>query len=101
MGIRQSQGRRHFAADSAQGFLAETADGKRGLDRRSDRGLVRGDGTRACAGTGAKPSRRRVDDRRGERASANAALMAQAEKFEADMRGALAELEKKHAFERG
>ncbi len=37
----------------------------------------------------------------GERASANAALMAQAEKFEADMRGALAELEKKHAFERG
>jgi DNA-dependent RNA polymerase auxiliary subunit epsilon len=37
----------------------------------------------------------------GERASANAALMAQAEKFEADMRAALAELEKKHAFERG
>src|SRR5713101_254389 len=37
----------------------------------------------------------------GERASANAALMAQAEKFEADMRSALAELEKKHAFERG
>jgi len=37
----------------------------------------------------------------GERASANAALMAQAEKFETDMRAALAELEKKHAFERG
>lgn len=37
----------------------------------------------------------------GERASANAALMAQAERFEADMRGALVELEKKHAFERG
>jgi len=37
----------------------------------------------------------------GERASANAALMAQAEKFESDMRAALAELEKKHAFERG
>jgi hypothetical protein len=37
----------------------------------------------------------------GERASANAALMAQAEKFEADMRAALGELEKKHAFERG
>ncbi len=37
----------------------------------------------------------------GERASANAALMAQAEKFEGDMRAALAELEKKHAFERG
>jgi hypothetical protein len=37
----------------------------------------------------------------GERASANAALMAQAEKFEADMQSALAELEKKHAFERG
>jgi hypothetical protein len=37
----------------------------------------------------------------GERASANAALMAQAEKFEADMRAGLAELEKKHAFERG
>jgi hypothetical protein len=35
----------------------------------------------------------------GERASANAALMAQAEKFEADMRTAQAELEKKHAFE--
>jgi hypothetical protein len=37
----------------------------------------------------------------GVLASANAALMAQEEKFEADMRVALAELEKKHAFERG
>ena len=37
----------------------------------------------------------------GEWASANASLMAQAEKFEADMRTALAELEQKHAFERG
>jgi len=36
-----------------------------------------------------------------ERASANAALMAQAEKFEADMQSALSDLEKKHAFERG
>jgi len=35
----------------------------------------------------------------GEWASANAALMAQAEKFEADMKTALTELEKKHAFE--
>lgn len=35
----------------------------------------------------------------GEWASANAALMAQAEKFESDMRGAQGELEKKHAFE--
>ncbi len=37
----------------------------------------------------------------GEYASANASLMAQAEIFEADMRSALDELEKKHAFERG
>jgi hypothetical protein len=37
----------------------------------------------------------------GEWASANAALMAQAEKFEAEMRIAVGELEKKHAFERG
>jgi hypothetical protein len=37
----------------------------------------------------------------GEWASANASLMAEAEKFEADMRAGLAELEKKHAFERG
>jgi hypothetical protein len=37
----------------------------------------------------------------GEFASANASLMAQAEKFKADMRAALAELEQKHAFERG
>src|SRR5215470_6416251 len=37
----------------------------------------------------------------GEWASANAALMAQAEKFESDMQLALAELENKHAFERG
>ena len=37
----------------------------------------------------------------GEWASANASLMAQAEKFEADMRTAVAELEQKHAFERG
>ena len=37
----------------------------------------------------------------GEWASANAALMAQAEKFEADMGIAVAELERKHAFERG
>ncbi len=36
-----------------------------------------------------------------EWASANASLMAQAEKFETDMRNALAELEQKHAFERG
>ncbi len=36
-----------------------------------------------------------------ELASANAALMADSEKFEADMRKALEELEKKHAFERG
>jgi len=36
-----------------------------------------------------------------ERASANAALMAQAEKFESGMQAALADLEKKHAFERG
>ena len=35
----------------------------------------------------------------GEWASANASLMAQAEKFEAEMKGAQAELEKKHAFE--
>ena len=35
----------------------------------------------------------------GEWASANAALMAQAEKFEADMKAAHAELQKKHAFE--
>jgi hypothetical protein len=37
----------------------------------------------------------------GEHAAANASLMAQAEKFEAEMRAALEELEKKHAFERG
>jgi len=37
----------------------------------------------------------------GEWAKADAALMAQSEKFEADMRAALQELEKKHAFERG
>jgi hypothetical protein len=37
----------------------------------------------------------------GEYASANASLMAQAEKFEADAKAALEELEKKHAFERG
>jgi hypothetical protein len=37
----------------------------------------------------------------GEWASANASLMAQAEKFEDDMKTALAELEKKHAFEDG
>ncbi len=35
----------------------------------------------------------------GERASANAALMAQSEKFEADMKSAQLALEKKHAFE--
>jgi hypothetical protein len=37
----------------------------------------------------------------GEWASANASLIAQSEKFEADMRAAVAELEQKHAFERG
>ena len=37
----------------------------------------------------------------GERATANPSLTERAEKFEADMRGALDELEKKHAFERG
>jgi len=37
----------------------------------------------------------------GESAIATAALLAQREKFEADMRAALEELEKKHAFERG
>jgi hypothetical protein len=37
----------------------------------------------------------------GERATPTPSLMAQAEKFEADMRAALEELEKKHAFERG
>ncbi len=37
----------------------------------------------------------------GEWATANAALMEQAAKFEAEMRAALDELEKKHAFERG
>jgi hypothetical protein len=37
----------------------------------------------------------------GESAVANRALMQRAEQFEADMRGALEELEKKHAFERG
>jgi hypothetical protein len=36
-----------------------------------------------------------------ESAVANPALMQRAEQFEADMRGALEELEKKHAFERG
>jgi hypothetical protein len=35
----------------------------------------------------------------GEWASANASLMAQIEKFEAEMKNTLAELEKKHAFE--
>jgi hypothetical protein len=37
----------------------------------------------------------------GEQAAANAALTAQAERFEGEMQAALAELEKKHAFERG
>ena len=37
----------------------------------------------------------------GESALANPALMQRVEGFEADMRGALEELEKKHAFERG
>jgi hypothetical protein len=37
----------------------------------------------------------------GEIASANASLMALAEKFEADAQAALEELEKKHAYERG
>jgi hypothetical protein len=37
----------------------------------------------------------------GERARANAALLGQREKFDADLRVALEELEKKHAFERG
>jgi hypothetical protein len=37
----------------------------------------------------------------GEYAGANASLMAQSEKFEADRRTALMELEKKHAYERG
>jgi hypothetical protein len=37
----------------------------------------------------------------GEYASANASLMAQAETFEADMRTAVEQLEKKHAYERG
>jgi len=37
----------------------------------------------------------------GESASANAALMAQKEKFEAEMQAALSEIEKKYAFERG
>jgi len=37
----------------------------------------------------------------GEMASANASLMAQAEKFEADKKASLHELELKHAFERG
>jgi hypothetical protein len=36
-----------------------------------------------------------------DRASANASLMAQAERFEGELRAAMAELEKKHAFERG
>jgi len=37
----------------------------------------------------------------GEWATANASLMERAAEFEADMHGALEELEKKHAFERG
>jgi hypothetical protein len=37
----------------------------------------------------------------GERATASPALMERAAKFEADMRAALEELEKKHAYERG
>jgi hypothetical protein len=37
----------------------------------------------------------------GEFANATAGLLAQSEKFEADARAALEELEKKHAFERG
>ncbi len=37
----------------------------------------------------------------GEQATASPSLMAQAEKFESDMRQALLELEKKHEFERG
>jgi hypothetical protein len=37
----------------------------------------------------------------GERAAANDLLMAQAEKFEADMKASVEALEKKHAFERG
>ena len=37
----------------------------------------------------------------GDQATANAAWMTQGAKFEADMRLALDELEKKHAFERG
>jgi hypothetical protein len=37
----------------------------------------------------------------GEKAAANASLMAQEERFEAEMKAALEELEKKHAYERG
>jgi hypothetical protein len=35
----------------------------------------------------------------GEWASPNASLLAHAEKFEADMKAALSDLQKKHAFE--
>ena len=48
-----------------------------------------------------KLARRGLLTLQSERASANAALMAQAEKFEAEMQNALSDLEKKHAFERG
>jgi hypothetical protein len=37
----------------------------------------------------------------GEHAAANASLMAQEERFEAEMKAELEEMEKKHAFERG
>ena len=55
----------------------------------------------ATARSGAETEDQELMTLEGEWASANASLMAQAEKFEADMRAALAELEQKHAFERG
>ena len=48
-----------------------------------------------------KLRRQEVITLEGEWASANATLMAQAEKFESDMRAALTDLEQKHAYERG
>ena len=91
-------------AESGRPDRSETVDGKRSKTRA--RGIPREALFVAASAQHVLEVAQKLRDQvlmtlEGEWASANASLIAQAEKFEADMRAAAAELEQKHAFERG
>ena len=85
----------------ARKVLADAVGGRGGVDRGSADALYVETSAGHLLDVARKLETQGLIRLEGQSATANPSLMEQAAKFEADMRAALQELEKKHAYERG